>query len=190
MSRKPRVVRSAQRAPVRSSKVLIAIVVPWRKSRVERKSAAVFATPFSMPWTSVAVVSVFPRLSSPVVSLKAAMSVNVPPTSADSRISAAGMRGNAWAVVHTCGGLGAQSRHHVADEQADGLQAFPQTEVAEGKLAHNVIALGLTELRGEKFRNRGRGARNALAALGDQIECRGTRMRLRPPVASEQVGKL
>jgi hypothetical protein len=52
---------SAQAAPVRSRMVLIATVVPWRKSRAERKFAPALLTPFSMPVTSRAgVVSVLP----------------------------------------------------------------------------------------------------------------------------------
>src|SRR5229473_5378319 len=165
MSRNPRVVRSAQSAPVRSSRVLMAMVLPWRKSRAERKSAPVFATPFSMPATSVAVVSVFPSLSSPVISLKAATSVNVPPTSADSRISTACMSRNAGRLVYACGGLRTQSRHYVAHEKADGLQAFLQAEIAEGKLSDDVIAAGFMKLRGKEFRHCCGRSGDALAAL-------------------------
>src|SRR5882757_10246338 len=87
MSRKPWVVMSAQDAPVRSRIVLMATVVPWRKSLAARKLAPALVTPFSMPATRRGgVVKVFPSESSPVVSLNAATSVKVPPTSADRRI--------------------------------------------------------------------------------------------------------
>src|ERR1700682_5114254 len=154
MSRKPCVVRSAQGAPVRSRMVLIATVVPCRNSRAERKRAPALVTPASMPSTSRAgVVSVLPSGSSPVVSSKAATSVKVPPTSADSLI---------WFILarhrRTVGGdsLPAQFWHHLVGEETDRPQAFLARQIAEGELADEVVAAGLVELRGEELRD-GRG---------------------------------
>src|SRR5262249_20664256 len=145
--------------------------------------------------------------SSPVFSSKAATSVKVPPTSADSRIrddsivlkqdsveiqargtiSTAAMGRNAG---HCSGGLpAAQLRHHLADEAADRLQGFPQRQIAEGELPDQIVAAGLVELGGEELRHRRRRAGDALAALDHEVEGRRARVRLLAVVQPEQVGK-
>src|SRR5712691_371366 len=83
----------------------------------------------------------------------------------------------------------AQLRHHLADEAADRLQAFPQRQIAERELPDQVVAAGLLELGGEELRDRGRRAGDALAALDHPIEGRGARMRLLAIVPPEQMGK-
>ena len=79
MSRKPLVMTSAARAPVRSSIVLMAIVEPWRKSAASENATPARSTPAATPSTRCAGVdSALPSLSAPVAGSKAAMSVNVP----------------------------------------------------------------------------------------------------------------
>src|SRR5262245_5364771 len=209
MSRKPWVVSSAHFAPVRSRIVLIATVVPCRNSRAARKLASAFVTPFSMPSTSrVGVVSVLPSCSTPVVSSKAATSVKVPPTSADSRIrldsivlkqvlreilratrtiSTAANGRNVSRRAHALRYLCAQHRHDIAGKEADRTQGFLPRQVAEGELPDEVVAQCCIELLRQETRDRGRRAGDALAALDHEVECGRTRMRLLPAVPPEQM---
>src|SRR5262249_4729750 len=87
MSRKPSVINSAVRAPVRSRMVLMATVEPCRNSPAERKSLLAFSTPLSMPSTNrCGVDNVLPNESAPVCSSNTATSVKVPPMSAARRM--------------------------------------------------------------------------------------------------------
>ena len=65
-SRKPRVVTSAVRAPVRSSITLMAMVLPCRKSALSAKCESAFAVAWPMPSTMRSgVVSDFPSVRRP-----------------------------------------------------------------------------------------------------------------------------
>src|SRR5262249_61931041 len=99
--------------------------------------------------------------------------------SAKATISTAPMRRNAGHFRRAGGGFRAQERHHLAGEEADGLQAFRTRQVAEGELSDHVVATGFGELGGEELRKRFGRAGDALAALDQQIKGRGTGMRLR-----------
>ena len=78
---------SAVLAPVRSSIVLIATVEPCRKISASAKAVSAFAAPVAIPSIRASGVdSVFPNCNRPVVVLKAAISVKVPPISAASLI--------------------------------------------------------------------------------------------------------
>src|SRR5262249_34307365 len=107
--------------------------------------------------------------------------------SAKATISTAPMRRNAGHFLRAGGRLRAQERHHLAGEEADGLQAFRTRQVAEGELADHVVATGFGKLRVEELSHRCRRAGDALAALDQQIEGRGTGMRLRPAMPAEQM---
>src|SRR5262249_31677355 len=107
--------------------------------------------------------------------------------SAKATISTAPMHRNAGHFLRAGGRLRAQERHHRAGEAADGLQAFLARQVAEGELPDHVVAAGFGELRVEESSHRCRRAGDALAALDQQIESRGTGMRLRPSMAAEQM---
>src|SRR5262249_11157414 len=97
------------------------------------------------------------------------------------------MRRNAGYFLRTGGGLRAQERYHLAGEEADGLQAFLARQIAEGELPDHVVATGFGELGGEELRHRCGRAGDALAALDQQIEGRGTGMRLGASMPAEQM---
>ena len=99
------------------------------------------------------------------------------------------MRRNAGHFLRAGGRLRAQERHHLAGEEADRLQAFLAGQIAEGELPDHVVATSFGKLRVEEPSHRCRRAGNALAALDQQIEGRGTGMRLRPSMPAEQMRK-
>src|SRR5262245_6660469 len=88
-----------------------------------------------------------------------------------------------------CGSCCAQSRHDLVDKKINGLHAFSQAQVAEGKLPHHVIALRLAQLLGKKVSTRRRRAGNPLPARSNEIECRRAGVRLGQSMAPCQVGK-
>src|SRR5262245_21239160 len=107
--------------------------------------------------------------------------------SAKATISTAPIRRNVSHYLRAGGRHRAQERHHLAGEKADGLQAFRARQIAEGELPDHVVTTGFGELAVEELSHRCRRAGDALATLEQQIEGRGTGMRLRPSMPAEQM---